>query len=161
MIGLKYFRRPAMKITLSVICLLLVRLGLPATMDTEVNHLQGILIWAQKYYQEGRYKETERKLTLLLSFVETEKEIQKIENFLYKRLIGDTWLLLGAINEKMGKKKAAVNYYNKVKGISRHLRMAGKAAIALDGLDFYGLPDAKTLFSIPDKPMASDSRRFM
>jgi formylglycine-generating enzyme required for sulfatase activity len=158
MIGLNYFRNPAMKLMLVIICLLMVFTGLPANYDSQYNRWKGIYNWAKKHYFEGRYRETEKKLNLLLSFINVASELEKKDNFPVKRLIGDTWLMKGAIDEKMGEINEAITYYNKVKAISLQLSKQGHAEIKLNDIDIHSLPKAKHLFSVPHKPVGASAR---
>lgn len=106
-------RLPARPFTRGIallLCLLLLPLHqLPGAngAGTDKSKLEGLFNWSKKYYLDGKYWETVRKLELLLTFVD-EKD---------RQLLARVYLLLGAAREKMGKIVKARNYYKEAKKI--------------------------------------------
>lgn len=110
------------------------RMRLPADTDTGMGKLGGAFFWAKKYYLEGKYNETARKLELLLSYIDTEKVDEDDD---LRKLQARIWLLLGAANEKLRKIVTARENYKR----SNELAAAGKQKleIEIEEIDFSDL----------------------
>jgi formylglycine-generating enzyme required for sulfatase activity len=106
---MKYLQRPYKnKVIIFFLCLLLITVNLPSAPQN--NQLEGLFYWAKKYYLEGMYRESVRKLQALLQYTKKEDSV----------LIGKVHLLLGAAYEKMGKFDIAKkNYYISIRDEAR------------------------------------------
>jgi formylglycine-generating enzyme required for sulfatase activity len=147
MMRTRLYRRPFIKISVLCLCLLLLKWDLPLQPDSDQDRYLGMFNWAKKYYLEGKYRETEKKLEMLLSYLEgTAKDSRKTSvNDEYRRLLGNIWLLLGASCERMGNKKEAIKYYRQAKTVSDRLKAAGEPGIEIEELDFFQLPEGRKL----------------
>jgi formylglycine-generating enzyme required for sulfatase activity len=104
--------------------------------------LLGAFNWAKKYYLEGKFREAEKRLELLLSYFEFETNGTQNDtdmNLESWRLLGKIYLMLGAVSEKLGKKKRAGSFYKRARTVANRLKAAGEPGIVIEELDFSDL----------------------
>ncbi|MCP5102650.1 MAG: formylglycine-generating enzyme family protein [bacterium] len=116
--------------------------------DSSENKLEGPFRWAKKHYLEGKYRETVRKLEVLLTYLDGENgsEAQPPE---VKRLRGRIYLLLGAAKEKLGKIVAARKTYM----LAKRLIGKPKELPEIEELDFGQLVEYQRIIMDNTKPM--------
>jgi formylglycine-generating enzyme required for sulfatase activity len=152
MVKFKRFRSPFIKVIVLCLCVLLLRWDLPINSETgppsDLYQLESAIEWAKHYYRDGKFMEAKKKLEVLFSFMDSGDEKSKDGSIDEKseRLYGKIWLLLGAINEKMGRKQAARDYYQRAKSSSQKLIAAGKPGVEIAELDFINLPEGQLVF---------------
>ena len=57
-----------------------------------------------------------------------------------RKLLGKIWLLLGVVNEKLGRKNSARTFYHRVKSITSSLQQHGEEKIQIDEIVIDQLP---------------------
>jgi formylglycine-generating enzyme required for sulfatase activity len=159
MISLKRFKHPMFKITVVLICVFLLRMDLPT--QTGRGNYKAMFSWAKRDYLEGKFSNAQKQLEVLLTFLSPEKiEREGVEtDKASARLAGKVWLLLGAVNEKIGRTKDAGNYYNKARTVSAQLKTLGHQGVEIEELDFGQLPIGKRHFILGKKDIVSSPPR--
>lgn len=134
--------RPFTRGTALLLCFLLLPLyqlqGAGGT-GTDKSKLEGPFNWCKKYYLDGKYWETVRKLELLLTFVD-EKD---------RELLARIYLLLGAAREKMGKIVKARDYYKK----ARKVMGDGEDIPEIEEIDFGGMVEYQRIIMGNTQPL--------
>ncbi len=100
----------------------------------EFSQLMGTFNWAKKYYLEGKYRDSIKKLEVLLTFIDKENPDET-----YRSLWGKVNLLLAAANEKTGRKEEAKLYYHNVKTLAEELKSTGSPLTWITEIDFSNL----------------------
>jgi formylglycine-generating enzyme required for sulfatase activity len=164
MIKQKDFGSSFFKIIVLCLCLLMLHANLPtqtAQMGSQTgsDSYEGTFNWAKRFYMQGKYNDARKKLELLLTFLDPQaiekQDIAVSESS--RQLLGKIQLLLGAVHEKMGKKKAAATFYKQAKSTSQQLTATGKPGVAIDELDVNALPGCQEHFLGQEEIVTSES----